>query len=157
MPYSWHVIEDQHLGFGRLYDTVTGEEMLQAAEDFCTDEHWQPGDAVLWDNRWITKLAITQNDAAKILMRARKVARHLGDSRAAAVMVPDLQTMGEHLIFMSGMNPDAVRVFSSLEGAVEWLGVPLSCLPEEATATPPDDAAEITTSVSPMIDSLTWQ
>lgn len=129
MPYTWQVLDTQGLGYGRLTGIVRGDEVLEVADVFCNDGAWQPGNPVLWDNTRITKLAITPKQAGQILKRAAAVAKYLGASRAAAVISPDLQMMGEHLIHMSGMNPERVRLFKSVEAAAEWLGVPLSCLP----------------------------
>lgn len=134
MPYTWQVIDSERLGFGRLTGIVSGEEVLEVADVFCNDGDWRPGDPVLWDNTGITKLAITPKQAGEILMRARKVADYLGASRAAAVISTDLQMMGEHLIHMSGMDPERVRLFRSVEAACEWLGVAASRLPLEPEA-----------------------
>jgi hypothetical protein len=125
MPYKWEVRPDQRLGVGRLEGIVSGADVLSAAEAFFNDKDWQPGYRLVWDNRKIRKLAITPGDAARILGKAREVGKIIGEGRSAAVISADLRVIGEHLIMMSGLDPENVRLFSSIEKAAEWLEVPV--------------------------------
>ncbi len=125
MGYTWLGLEESRLGFGRLEGVVTGREILDAAHRFFSDPDWRAGDLLLWDNRGIMKLAITPEEAGEILERARALKQHLGDGRAAAVIKSDLRMMGEHLIQMSELDPERVRLFGSLKKAAEWLGIPV--------------------------------
>jgi hypothetical protein len=123
MPYQWRVNKSARLGFGRLDGVVSGADVLSASDAFFGDPEWQPGYRLLWDNRAIKKLAITPGDAARILKRAVTVPSYLGEGKAAAVISEDLRMIGEHLISMSGLDPDRVRLFGSMERALEWLEV----------------------------------
>lgn len=132
MGYQWQVIEEAKLGFGRLDGIVSGEDVLAAAKDFYHDPAWRPGYGLLWDNRGIKKLAIQPADVPEILRLASELPVYLGDGKAAAVIDGDLRMMGEHLIQMASLDEDQVRLFTSLENALAWLGVEDAALAEPA-------------------------
>lgn len=128
MGYRWRVVKEEQLGYGRLEGVVTGQDVLAAADAFVNDPEWKPGDRLLWDNRHITKLAIKPKEAAEILRLAMSVGEYVGESKAAAVISSDLRMMGEHLIQMSGMDEENVRLFGSIDEAAAWLGIPVEAL-----------------------------
>lgn len=123
MAFSWQVLEDQRLGYGRLHGVVSGQDLLAASDAFFNDPAWQVGYDLLWDNRRIKKLAIQPADVPEILRRAVQVRQYLGSGRAAAVIQQDLRIMAEHLIQMSGLDEMKVRLFTVVEQAYEWLDV----------------------------------
>lgn len=123
MGYTWRVLGDQRLGYGRLEGVVSGGDLFAASEAFFNDPEWREGYNLLWDNRRIKKLAIQPSDVPEILRRATQVRRYLGSGRAAAIIHQDLRMMAEHLIQMSGLDEERVRLFTLPEHAYEWLDV----------------------------------
>lgn len=131
MPYEVATFPAHRLGVVRLFDTVTGDTLLQALEALYGSETWTPGYNTIWDGREITELMISPAEADIIVDQIRHLESRMGRGCTAIVVRNEMDFSLAHMLHLKADTERRQRsVFYSLEEALDWVGA-LDGIPSE--------------------------